>query len=200
MPGKKRVRPGSCTNVLTNHCDFGYTTLIQSKPPERNSYRAARPTKRNTTMNNVKKIAVSLLILGVMTGFTQAATHHQQSKPDATLRLSGGSFALGIGMSWGSGTLTYKGKDYPVKVKGLSIGKVGMTSSSANGEVFNLKHLQDFNGHYNVGAAGTRGVTLGAGRTGTIMSNQAGVIVRISSTQNGVAVNATGSGADMQLK
>ena len=149
-------------------------------------------------MNNVKKIAVSLLILGVMAGFTQAATHH--SKPDATLRLSGGSFALGIGVNWGSGTLTYKGKDYPVKVKGLSIGKVGMTSSSANGEVFNLKHLQDFNGHYNVGAAGTRGVTLGSGRSGTIMSNQAGVIVRVSSTQNGVAVNATGGGADMQLK
>ena len=69
-------------------------------------------------MNNVKKIAASLLILGVMTGFTQAATHHE-SKSDATLRLSGGSFALGIGVNWGSGTLTYKGKDYPVKVKGL---------------------------------------------------------------------------------
>src|SRR5205814_7684372 len=41
---------------------------------------------------------------------------------------------------------------------GLSVGKVGVTGSSAYGEVFNLKHLQDFNGHYNVGAAGTRGV------------------------------------------
>src|SRR5205823_10838615 len=142
------------------------------------------------TMKNVKKIAALLLILGVMTGFTQAATH--QSHSDATLRLSGGSFALGIGVNWGSGTLTYKGKDYPVKVKGLSVGKVGMTSSSAYGEVFNLKHLQDFNGHYNVGAAGTRGVTLGGGKSGTIMSNQAGVIVRISATQNGIAVNATG--------
>src|SRR5213592_2983464 len=150
-------------------------------------------------MKSIKKIAVLLLMLSGMTGFTQAATHHE-SKSDATLRLSGGSFALGIGVNWGSGTLTYKGKDYPVKVKGLSIGKVGMTSSSANGEVFNLKHLQDFNGHYNVGAAGTQGVTLGAGRSGTIMSNQAGVIVRISSTQNGVAVNATGGGVDMQLK
>src|SRR6266704_3945902 len=149
-------------------------------------------------MNNVKKIGILLLVLGVMTGFTQAATHH--SKPDAILRLSGGSFAAGIGFSWGSGTLTYHGKDYPVKVKGLSIGKVGITSSSAYGEVFNLKHLQDFNGHYNVGGAGTRGVTLGAGKTGTIMSNQAGVIDRVSSTQNGIAVNATGGGADMQLQ
>jgi hypothetical protein len=175
-------------------------TLLKSKPPERDSYCAAKPTKGEKTMNNVKKIAVSLLILGVMTGFTQAATHHHQSKPDATLRLSTGSFALGIGTSWGSGTLTYRGKNYPVRVRGLSVGRVGMTSSSANGDVFNLRHLQDFNGHYNVGAAGTRGVTLGSGRTGTIMSNQAGVIVRISSTQQGVAVNATGGGMDMQLQ
>ncbi len=149
-------------------------------------------------MNNVKKIAILLLVIAVMTGFTQAASH--QSGPDATLRLSGGSFALGIGFRWGSGTLTYKGKDYPVKVNGLSVGKVGMTGSSAYGEVFNLKHLQDFNGHYNIGAAGTRGVTLGSGKTGTLMTNQAGVIVRISTTQKGVNVNATGGGVDMQIK
>jgi hypothetical protein len=151
-------------------------------------------------MNNVKKIAILLLAVALMAGFTQAATHHHESKPDATLRFSGGGFALGIGINWGSGTLTYRGKAYPVKVKGLSVGRVGMTSSSAYGEVFNLKHLQDFNGHYNVGGAGTRGVTLGAGKTGTIMSNQAGVIVRVSSTQSGVAVNATGGGVDMQLQ
>ena len=149
-------------------------------------------------MNNLKKIAILLLIIAVMTGFTQAASQH--SGPDATLRLSGGSFALGIGFRWGSGTLSYKGKDYPVKVNGLSIGKVGMTGVSAIGEVFNLKHLQDFNGHYDVGGAGTRGVTLGAGKTGTVMSNQAGVIVRVSSTQSGIAVNATGGGVDLQLK
>jgi len=151
-------------------------------------------------MNNVKKIAILSLVVAAMTGFTQAATHHHESKPDATLRLSTGGFALGIGVNWGSGTLTYQGKNYPVKVKGLSVGRVGVTSSSAYGEVFNLQHLQDFNGHYDVGGAGTRGVTLGAGRTGTIMSNHAGVIVRISSTQNGVAVNATGGGVDLQLK
>ena len=149
-------------------------------------------------MNKVRKIVISLVALGVTAGFTQAATH--QSEPDATLRLSGGSFALGIGFSWGSGTLTYKGKNYPVKVNGLSVGKVGVTGSSAYGEVFNLKHLQNFNGHYNVGAAGTRGVTLGGGKSGTLMSNQAGVIVRISSTQKGVNVNATGGGVDMQIQ
>jgi hypothetical protein len=149
-------------------------------------------------MINVKKIAVLVLVIAATTGFTQAAKHH--SGPDATLRLSGGSFALGIGFRWGSGTLTYKGKDYPVKVNGLSIGKVGMTGVSAIGEVFNLKHLQDFNGHYNVGAQGTRGVTIAKGKAGTLMTNQAGVIVRLAATQTGLDVNATGGGVDMQIQ
>ena len=75
-----------------------------------------------------------------------------------------------------------------------------MTGSSAIGEVFNLKHLQDFNGHYNVGAAGTRGVTIAKGKAGTLMSNQAGVIVRLAATQTGLDVNATGGGVDMQIQ
>ena len=150
-------------------------------------------------MNNLKKIAILLLVVAVMTGFTQAASHHH-SGPDATLRLSGGSFAPGIGFRWGSGTLSHKGKDYPVKVNGLSVGKVGMTGSSAYGEIFNLKHLQDFNGHYDIGGAGTRGVTIGSGKAGTVMTNQAGVIVRLAATQKGLDVNATGGGVDMQIQ
>ena len=149
-------------------------------------------------MNNVKKIAILLLVVAIMTGFTEAATH--QSHSDATLRFSGGSFAAGIGFSWGSGTLTYQGKNYSVKVKGLSVGKVGVTSASAYGEVYNLKHLQDFNGHYNVSGSGMRGVTAGGGRKTTTMTNQAGVIVALSSTQRGVDVTATGGGVDMQIK
>jgi hypothetical protein len=149
-------------------------------------------------MNKVKKIAILLLGVAALTGFTQAATH--ESRPDATLRMTMGGVHLGIGGSSGSGTLTYRGKNYPFKVSGMAIGRVGVTNSSAVGDVFNLRHLQDFNGNYTVSGAGTRGVTLGAGKTGTIMSNQAGVIVRISSTQKGVAVNATGGSLTMQLQ
>jgi hypothetical protein len=150
-------------------------------------------------MINVKKIAVLMLAIAVTTGFTQAARHHSGG-PDATLRMSIGGFHLGIGGSSGSGTLTYRGRNYPFRVSGMAIGRVGMTSSSAVGDVFNLRHLQDFNGNYSVSGAGTRGVTLGAGQTGTVMSNQAGVIVRISSTQRGVAVNATGGSITMRLQ
>jgi hypothetical protein len=149
-------------------------------------------------MNIIKKIGLLLLLSVVTTGFTQAAS--KQEMPTATLRLSGGSFAIGVGFSWGKGTLTYKGKDYPVSVNGLSLGKVGITGASASGEVYNLKKLQDFNGHYHAGGAGRRGVTLASGQKATAMTNQAGVTVLLSSTQRGVDVNLSGGGVDMKLK
>lgn len=146
-------------------------------------------------MDTIKKIVILLLVIGGMTGLTGAAT--KQAQPDATLRLKGGSFAAGIGFSWGSGTLTYKGKDYPISVNGVSLGKVGITGSSATGEVYNLKRLQDFNGHYNAGGAG---MTIAGGRNAVAMSNQNGVKVLLASTSRGVDVTLAGGGVDMRLK
>src|SRR2546429_8738097 len=95
-------------------------------------------------MNNVKKIAILSLVIAVMAGFTQAATHHHESKPDATLRLSGGGFALGNGVKWGAGALTYRGKDYPGKVKRLSGRRGGMKGSSPFCEGFKPEQLPKF--------------------------------------------------------
>ena len=64
-------------------------------------------------MDNVKKIAILLLVVAVMTGFTQAATHH--SKPDATLRVSGGSFALELVSAGGQARSPTKAKTIRLK-------------------------------------------------------------------------------------
>jgi hypothetical protein len=146
-------------------------------------------------MHNVRKIGILLLVLGVMTEFTLVA--NAQETPDATLQLSGGSFAVGIGFSWGKGTLTYKGKDYPVSVNGLSLGKVGISGMSASGRVYNLKHLRDFDGHY---VAYGAGLTVAGGRSAVTMRNQNGVRARIVSTSRGVDVTVAREGVDMQIK
>jgi hypothetical protein len=145
-------------------------------------------------MNIVKKIGLLLVISGVITGFTQAA---KEEKPDATLQLSGGSVAAGIGFSWGKGTLTYKGKDYPISVNGLSLGKVGITGASASGEVYNLKKLKNFDGNYTAAGAG---MTVAGGRSAVTMSNQNGVRVRLISSTRGVDVTLGGGGVEMRLK
>jgi hypothetical protein len=60
----------------------------------------------------------------------------------------------GVGVEWGSGVLTYKGKKYTFKVKGLQVGKVGISKVTAKGEVFNLFELAEFPGQYGAVAAG----------------------------------------------
>jgi hypothetical protein len=143
-------------------------------------------------MINMKKIGLLLLISGVLTGFTQAA-----DKPDGTIRISSGSVAAGIGWSWGKGTLTYQGKDYPISVKGLSLGKVGITKATASGEVYRLKALKDFDGNYTAAGAG---ITLAGGRSAVTMKNQNGVRVRVISTNRGVDITLGGGGVELKLK
>jgi hypothetical protein len=143
-------------------------------------------------MNHVKKIGLLLVISGLLAGFAQAA-----EVADATIRLSGGSVAAGIGWSWGKGTLTYKEKDYPISVKGLSLGKVGITSATASGEVYHLKSLKDFDGNYTAAGAG---ITLAGGRSAITMKNQNGVRVRIISTNRGADITLGGAGVDLRLK
>ena len=42
----------------------------------------------------------------------------------------------GVGLESGNGLLTYKGKQYTFKVKGLQIGTVGISKLTAKGEVY----------------------------------------------------------------
>ena len=102
-----------------------------------------------------------------------------------TLALSDGAVAAGVGFSWGKGTLTYAGKRYPVKVDGLSVGEVGVTRATATGKVSNLKRLSDFPGTYvAVGA----GATAAGGGDVTVMRNQNGVVIEMTSTTQGASL------------
>jgi len=109
----------------------------------------------------------------------------QGSKPDATLNLSGGWVAAGIGYSWGNGTLSYNGKTYPVRIEGLSVGAVGVTFATAKADVFNLAKIEDFAGNY---AAVGVGATVGGGGGATVLRNQHGVEIALLSTTQGASV------------
>src|SRR5258708_12473174 len=78
----------------------------------------------------------------------------QDAAPDATVDVTGGSVAAGVGYTWGRGTLHYQGKDYPFTLKGLSVPAVGAERIQASGEVFHLASLADFGGNYTPVSAG----------------------------------------------
>jgi len=115
---------------------------------------------------------------------------------DGTIELSGGSVALGIGYSWGSGKLVYQGQTYPLKVQGLSIVDVGASSYTATGTVYHLKKVEDFNGTF---TAGSVGATVAGGASGTVMRNQNGVSIELTATRQGLQFTLAPEGVKLSI-
>jgi hypothetical protein len=143
----------------------------------------------------MRRTKIGLVVLGLC--LAAAAALAAEATPDATLELKGGSVAVGIGFSWGSGTMEYKGKTYAISADGFDVGDVGVTNITAKGKVFNLKKLEDFDGNYTgVGA----GAAVGGGGGAVVLQNQNGVKVELLSTTQGVKLAIAASGVKMKIK
>ncbi|PYJ71939.1 MAG: DUF1134 domain-containing protein [Verrucomicrobia bacterium] len=139
---------------------------------------------------------VGLAIIGAMLLIAPIGRAAEE-KPDATVKMTGKSLSAGVGYSWGSGTLTYQGKEYPFSISGLSAGNIGAGSAELSGQVFNLKNLEDFNGNYtSVGA----GATVAGGGGGMAMKNQNGVTMNVVGTTRGLTFKLGVDGMKVELK
>ena len=132
----------------------------------------------------MRRFAVAVLAMASLVA-ASAGLASAQGGTSATLTVSGGTVAAGIGLHWGTGTLSYSGKTYPVKVEGLSVGEVGVIRATARGEVSNLERLEDFPGNYV--AVGVEATAAG-GAGVTVMRNQNGVVVELTSTTQGASL------------
>ena len=156
---------------------------------------------RRTAMR-MHSLTAGIMGITLALGLAIAQAHDERGapskdeRPDGKIRLSGTSAAIGVGTTWGSGTLTYKGKSHPVRLRGLEIGGVGGARIEAQGEVYHLKNLADFEGTYAaVGAAAAAGP--GAGHS--IMRNEKGVVIDLASESEGVQVKAGVDGVRLEL-
>jgi len=87
----------------------------------------------------------------------------------------------------GGGTLDYKGKKYRFTVGGLGIGGFGYSEMEANGEVYDLKKVEDFAGAY---AQGRYGVVAGSSDTGELwLQNDQGVSLHLKTHREGLALS-----------
>ena len=145
----------------------------------------------------MRRLVTGLLAVGGLVAVLTGVSMAQAKKPDATLSLTEGTVGVGIGFSWGKGTLSYKGKTYPVKVEGLSVGDVGVQQATAVGNVFNMKKIEDFDGNY---AAGGAGATIGGGAGVTAMKNQNGVVIEMKSTTQGANLKLAAEGIKLSVQ
>jgi lipid-binding SYLF domain-containing protein len=103
-----------------------------------------------------------------------------------------------IGGSVGSGTLTFRGRTYPLTVGGMSYGfTFGGSQTNLVGRVSNIFHPSDIEGVY--GAAGA-GATVIRGAQAIVLTNQKGAVLHVSGQQTGLMVNLDLSGMALSLK
>src|SRR6202142_458545 len=119
--------------------------------------------------------------------------------PSAYVWLSGGSVAVGIGFTWGHGTLYYSKdqKQYKFKLSGVSVADVGGAGITAEGEVYNLASPADLSGDY---SAVTAGVTVIEGGSVAYLKNNKGVVIKLHSQTGGLRFNLSANGMRITLQ
>ena len=106
---------------------------------------------------NGKLIGLIVLLTCILFAATAVA---KDVKPSATVSIKSTSVAIGIGVQWGDGVLSFKDKEYKFKVEGLSVIDVGVTKIEATGTVYHLDNAADFAGTF---AAASADIALGGG-------------------------------------
>jgi hypothetical protein len=140
---------------------------------------------------------IAPLVVAALVAVLSSPAFAEDKKPSGLLKLTEGSVAVGLGWSWGKGTLTYGGKDYKVKVSGLSVGEVGMTDVKAKGDVYDLKSVDDFNGVY---AAAGANFTAGQGKGATALTNAKGVSIVLTSITKGASLKIAAEGLKLSIE
>src|SRR5260370_14797649 len=132
----------------------------------------------------------ALFGIGLALALAQPASSWAQT-PAGIIELSGGAAAVGIGFTWGHGTLIFRGRRYPLNVNGLTIASVGVNEYTASGSVEGLRRASDVYGTY---SAVDAGVTLGGGASISAMRNQNGVVIHLTSTDDGLSLSLAAQG------
>jgi hypothetical protein len=158
---------------------------------------------RMKTHMKFKHILLSMTLM-VWTGIAFAADSSSiqeidltNETPSGVIELKSTSVRLLAGGSWGDGTLHYQGKAYPFKVKGLSVGGIGIKAIDAIGEVYFLDRLEDFAGNY---GTATVGATAYKGATKSTYNNNQGVVITLKAKTKGVSLTLGISGMMISMQ
>ena len=140
----------------------------------------------------VSRVAVALIALAAL--FAPATSRAE----DGTIYIEIVSGGFIIGAAGGSGTLTYMGKKYPLRIGGLSIGAtIGASKTRLVGQVYNLRKASDIEGTYGAAEMGYSAIR---GRSAARLKNSRGVILNVRGRQVGLELSVDLSGMQIWLR
>jgi len=140
---------------------------------------------------------VSRIALFLVLALATTAVAAEKATPSGKVSIESRSIAAGVGVTWGDGNLTFKGKVYPFSIDGLSLVDWGIAKVSATGDVYNLTDPAKLAGTY---VAAEAGLTLAGGMGGMVLRNENGVVLHIRSTSRGARLTLGTSGLRITMK
>ena len=147
-------------------------------------------------MFKVRTVSRLALFFLVMVAATTAGAA-EKATPSGKVTMQSTSIAVGIGVTWGDGKLTFKGKDYPFSIDGLTLVDWGISKAQAEGEVYNLTDPAKLGGTY---LAAEAGLTLAGGMGGMVLRNQDNVVLHLRSVSQGARLQLGTSGLTIKMK
>ena len=144
-------------------------------------------------VRTVSRFALFFLV----TALASYAVAAEKATPSGKVTMQSTSIAVGIGVTWGDGKLTFKGKDYPFSIDGLTLVDWGISKAQAEGEVYNLTDPAKLGGTY---LAAEAGLTLAGGMGGMVLRNQDNVVLHLRSVSQGARLQLGTSGLIIKLK
>jgi hypothetical protein len=137
----------------------------------------------------VAAIVVFAIIVSTTSSFAQASGYVRVKFTKAGLMLGAGG---------GSGVLTYRGRDYPFRVSGLSLGvTAGGSVNRLEGWASGIRQVSDFAGTYS--SVGAGGAFVG-GAGGVQLGNEKGVVLALRGPKAGMEFAANVSRIAISLK
>jgi hypothetical protein len=134
-----------------------------------------------------------LLVVTVALVLALSVTPALAQTADATISIDVTTAAAGLGASWGRGVVTYGPKTYAFKVRGLNVLTAGIQKLQANGQVFNLKAIDDLQGKYQ--KADKAGITfIKKEDIGLVVKNEKGVVLNLKAVKKGLELDLVSEG------
>ena len=135
----------------------------------------------------------ALLVMAVT--LTAAPSLSYAESGSVSMRISKVGFIVGVG--GGSGTLTFKGKNYRLSIGGVSAGTIGVASMNLVGRATNLRTAADIAGSYSVASAG---LAVAGGAKVATLQNANGVVLQLQGRQVGFEASVAVSGLTISLR
>jgi len=139
----------------------------------------------------LRAVSIALIVL--------CAVGLQEARADSgtiTLTIFKGGWI--IGGTAGHGSLSFRGRTYPLSVGGIDYGLLfGGSKTVLRGRVRNISRAGDVAGVY---AAAGAGLAVGRGVRAIVLTNQNGAVLELSGRQVGLMANADLSGLAITMR